>query len=518
VRAPSLLAGSPTGAAASGVASRLRWRRDAVVTPGESITVSVGANRLRLPPVSTGITEAVAALQRGADETELQDIVTAQGAGLAEWAAVLTKLRRVNLLDVSVHSDGRILATLQPRAVVAPARLPSSPDAPVILDRFAHLRSRDGSAVLEGAGARGAVVVHDPRVGALLVELASGSTIAALSRGPAGLDRLETTAIVRLIGQAGLLAAMDDPAGATPDAGQPDPTGGVTVDRWSFADRLFHAQSRKSPEVTEYGATGSRPGRRPSLPAVKAVTGETVALARPDAGAVARTDLTLDDAMRRRRSVRDYDEDRPITAAQLGEVLFRSQRVLRVGADHGHGEVMWRPYPTGGGLQELEIYPVVDRCDGLPAGLYRYDGLGHRLEIVGPVGPASERLLDGASSASGRSSPPQVLLVVTARWGRVMGKYESMAYALVLKDLGVLYQTLYLVATSMGLAPCALGGGEAGILEPAAGLDPAEEAVVGEFMLGGRPADRLPALPQKRPFVVPFFEKPHSRSFLFNAE
>ena len=37
-------------------------------------------------------------------------------------------------------------------------------------------------------------------------------------------------------------------------------------------------------------------------------------------------------------------------------------------------------------------------------------------------------------------------------------KYASIAHALTLKNVGVLQQTLYLVATAMGLAPCALGG------------------------------------------------------------
>lgn len=33
---------------------------------------------------------------------------------------------------------------------------------------------------------------------------------------------------------------------------------------------------------------------------------------------------------------------------------------------------------------------------------------------------------------------------------------QSMAYALILKDVGALYQQMYLVATAMNLAPCGL--------------------------------------------------------------
>ena len=83
-------------------------------------------------------------------------------------------------------------------------------------------------------------------------------------------------------------------------------------------------------------------------------------------------------------------------------------------------------------------------------------------------------------------APPQVLILIAARFARAMWKYESMAYALVLKDVGVMYQTMYLVATAMGLAPCSLGGGHSDAFAAAAGLDPYAETSVGEFTLGSR--------------------------------
>jgi SagB-type dehydrogenase family enzyme len=322
--------------------------------------------------------------------------------------------------------------------------------------------------------------------------------------GPAanGLERAERSAVVGLLGQAGLLAP---PAGSETVAGAertPAASG-----QWAFADRLFHARTRLTASPGSYGATYPQQGRRPPLPAVKLVTGATIALPVPDEAGVAGRDMALDVALRTRRTVRDYDETRPVTVQELAELLYRCQRILRVTPDAGNGELARRPYPTAGSLQELEVYPVVHRCAGLDAGIYRYDGLGHRLEVVGPAGGTADRLLAGAAGASGRQCAPQVLLVVTARWGRVMWKYESMAYALILKDLGILFQTLYLVATAMGLAPCALGGGESGVLEAAAGLDPHEEGVVGEFMLGGRPAP-----------VRPLSDKPVRNASLFERE
>jgi catechol 2,3-dioxygenase-like lactoylglutathione lyase family enzyme len=66
------------------------------------------------------------------------------------------------------------------------------------------------------------------------------------------------------------------------------------------------------------------------------------------------------------------------------------------------------------------------------------------------------------------------------------GPASSIAYAIMLKDLGALYQTLYLVATAMELAPCAIGGGDADLFAAVAGLDYVVEPYIGEFILSSR--------------------------------
>jgi SagB-type dehydrogenase family enzyme len=100
------------------------------------------------------------------------------------------------------------------------------------------------------------------------------------------------------------------------------------------------------------------------------------------------------------------------------------------------------------------------------------------------------RLLRFAAGASMVPTPPQVLLVVSARFGRLMRTYEEVPYSLILKHVGVLYQTLYLVATSMGLAACGLGAGDVEAFATATGLDRLAESSVGDFMVGSLPTGR----------------------------
>jgi SagB-type dehydrogenase family enzyme len=68
----------------------------------------------------------------------------------------------------------------------------------------------------------------------------------------------------------------------------------------------------------------------------------------------------------------------------------------------------------------------------------------------------------------------------------VSWKYQSVAYALILKEVGALYQTMYLVATAMNLAPCALGGGNSDLFAKAINTNYYAETSVGEFILGSK--------------------------------
>ncbi|GAA3125413.1 SagB family peptide dehydrogenase [Nonomuraea salmonea] len=183
-----------------------------------------------------------------------------------------------------------------------------------------------------------------------------------------------------------------------------------------------------------------------------------------------------------RRSLRDHDAARPITLGQLAEFLHRCAAT----ADHPtpHGDRPRRAYPGGGGVHELELYVVAHQVAGLEPGTYHYDGYGHRLEPVGRQAGAERTLLEAARSMSDAPVMPQVLVLVTARFERLMWVYEGLAYALILKNLGVLVQTMYLVATAMGLGGCALSAGAPRAFQRITGADPLSEDVVGEFMLG----------------------------------
>jgi SagB-type dehydrogenase family enzyme len=84
----------------------------------------------------------------------------------------------------------------------------------------------------------------------------------------------------------------------------------------------------------------------------------------------------------------------------------------------------------------------------------------------------------------GADAVPQILITMAARFGRISWKYSSIAYALVLKDVGVLMQTLYLMATDMGLGGCAIGSTNIDLFAKMTGLELHVEGAVSQFALG----------------------------------
>jgi SagB-type dehydrogenase family enzyme len=263
---------------------------------------------------------------------------------------------------------------------------------------------------------------------------------------------------------------------------------------WEFHDLLFHARSREGRHDVPLGGTYRFVGRLDPSPALEPVScSASVPLYRPDLDRLRREDPPLAHVQEARRSVREYGAQ-PITDRQLGEFLYRVGRVQELREIENvtpHGPVRMsftsRPYPAGGALYELELYPAVRACANLAPGLYHYDPRGHRLEALADRPAEVEQLWAAAGRATGiPAGKVQVLLIVAARFPRVMWKYESMAYALILKNVGVLYQTMYLTATAMGLAPCGVGCGDADLFARAAGTDYYEESSVGEFLLGSK--------------------------------
>lgn len=412
--------------------------------------------------------------------------------------------------------DGGVLAAFVPitRAARPLEARTTAPDAPARLSRFGYLRRLPSGGGTPGGGAdtgtgpvsagTGDVFVLESPLSAFRVELHSPDAVALIASLAAGRTAAEAAGHTRLpADQAELLVALLRGAALLDDAdtGAGDPAREVVLPLWEFHDLLFHTRSRYGLHDYAGGGIYAHAERRPPFPALPPTPsplGRNVELPVPAWQDVVTADRTFTEVLEDRRSVRAYDPAAPLTLDQLGELLYRAARVRgvadRVDDDPTSYELVDQPYPTGGGTGELDIHLTVARCEGLEPGIYHYDRAAHRLVLHSADARArTEMLAHACLSTGGALADPQVVLSVTSRIGRLSWKYSAIAYAVTLKHVGVLYQTLYLVATAMGLSPCGLGSGNSEVIARNLGLDWVEQPAVGEFALGGRPAgDRAP--------------------------
>jgi SagB-type dehydrogenase family enzyme len=388
----------------------------------------------------------------------------------------------------SVSMDGVRLATLVPVApTFAPAPCEVVAGRAYVLSRFAYMRVEGGEMRLESPLAQARIVPHDWRTTAIVHLLAGPRRVEDLRAQMPSVSEEATRALVALFVAARMASEATEAGGCATDTP-------VALRSWEFHDLLFHARSRGGRHDQPVGGTYRFLAELEPPPVLVSTSSERpVELYRPDLRRLEETDPPFARVQEARRSIRVYGA-RPLTARQLGEFLYRIGRVADYWEDElptPRGPVRLasaaRPYPAGGGLYELELYVLVNRCDGLDAGLYRHDPERHCLHPLAAAPDDLDALLTDASlSTMIPREQLQIMIVVAARFQRIAWKYAAIAYSVVLKDVGVLYQTMYLVATAMGLAPCGLGCGNADLFARAAGIDYYAETSVGEFLLGSQ--------------------------------
>lgn len=341
------------------------------------------------------------------------------------------------------------------------------------LSKFQYVQSEGGEAVARSALGLAMVQIHDPAALALMGRFSVATTPAeALDKGDLG---NRGAGFLGLLACAGILLPCDG-EGRTADE---------TDDQrrmWDFHELVYHSRSRLGRSGFRVGATWEFRDDIPQPPILRDSPWRdngVLPLYRPT---VLSRDMPLFEAMETRRSVRAYSPA-PITAWELGEFLYRTMRV-RAHVKSGDYEVASRPYPNGGGIYEQELYVTVEACADLPRGFYHYDPVAHALCPISPPDADMSMLIEEAVSATAGLGRPQILFTIASRFGGFNWKYSAMCYAAQLKNVGAIYQTMYLVATAMGLGACGLGLGNADRFARMTGHDYATEGSIGEFMIG----------------------------------
>lgn len=445
-------------------------------------TTTYSKNTISLPNCSLGILQAWQELcGDGGTREQLSSLVqeTDGLSKLPEFYYYLEQFEHLGLICQTFCADGTPLAKIVP-LVRAPAFAIQevSPKQSYVLSRFAYLHRQNNQIVLESPLSKVQLVILDWRGGAILAELNQPCSYSQLCKKISGISANAVQQFLNLLDATKMLSEVKIEGEIAEDKQD-------ALVQWEFHDLLFHSKVRTGRHRQPVGRTYRFLDKIPQLPAIKSQgIGSIISLYRPDIEALKKNDLPFTRVLEARKSIRHYG-NQPISARQLGEFLYRSLRVRDILKTETE-ELSNRPYPSAGACYELEVYIIINCCDNITSGLYHYNPQEHQLSLVSPKTSQVEVLLEEAAQNNPERQIPQILIILAARFPRSTWYYESIAYAGILKNVGAVFQTMYLVATSLDLAPCAIGCGNADLFTAAVGTDYYAESSVGEFALGSK--------------------------------
>ncbi len=186
--------------------------------------------------------------------------------------------------------------------------------------------------------------------------------------------------------------------------------------------------------------------------------------------------LSTEDAMTRRRSVRDY------SGASMSREEFSRVLALTSGISDDASRNPHRTAPSSGALYPIELYPVVHHVEGLEPGVYHYDFRAHALQLLRAEDLRQHVVQQGLMQEY--LGQCNVVLFLTMIMQRMRFRYQDRSYRYGLLEAGHIGQNLYLAATSMGLGACGIGAFMDDEINAMLGVDGVEEAAVYMLAVG----------------------------------
>ncbi|WP_326984310.1 SagB family peptide dehydrogenase [Chryseobacterium sp. MYb264] len=344
------------------------------------------------------------------------------------------------------------------------------------LSKFAFIRREDLHFLLESAIGQARIVIDDPRIMGLISLLSSFTTRETLSRS-LQISTLTLDAFMTLL-HAGEFLESESFAPTTPE------------ELWNFHDLLFHTRTRYGRHHYNLGATYRFIKRIPPKKASRkeeAVLAE-VYLSVPNQDEMS-SSKSLNQCIENRHSTRTFNG---LDLHVLSILLYRCLRikgcrhypVTNAAGDTEEIETLSAPYPSGGSMYELVFYLTIYECEGLEPGFYQYNAFEHKLCLLQRRNKDTDIMMWYAGACIGSEKLPPAVITFAADFERMFWKYENMAYAAILKNVGAVFQTLYLVAADLGLGACAIGNGNIETLGRLTKKNILRESSVGEFILG----------------------------------
>ena len=205
----------------------------------------------------------------------------------------------------------------------------------------------------------------------------------------------------------------------------------------------------------------------------------TIAL--PDPASCPTTDLSVRDAFRQRRSVRNY-APLPLSLEELSYLLWCAQGVTQVLAQ----PITLRTVPSAGARHALETYVLANRVTDLAPGLYRFRAIAHEL-IEWSLETGIADAITAAAFGQRFVKTSAATLIWTAVPYRMNWRYGERGYRYLHLDVGHVCQNVYLGAESIACGACAIAAYDDDQMNQLLGVDGTDEFTIYLATVGKKP-------------------------------
>lgn len=175
--------------------------------------------------------------------------------------------------------------------------------------------------------------------------------------------------------------------------------------------------------------------------------------------------MDLRTAVESRRTIRAYSEV-PLSLQEAAYLLWVSQGVKRV----SNRPSTARTVPSAGARHAFETYLLVNRVEGLEAGLYRYAAIEHGLLRLDAPGDIAERIAHACLDQS-QVTGSAATFIWAAVVERMYWRYVERGYRYLHLDAGHVCQNLALGAEQVGCGICPIAAFDDELLNDTLGID-----------------------------------------------
>lgn len=211
----------------------------------------------------------------------------------------------------------------------------------------------------------------------------------------------------------------------------------------------------------------------PRPDAIRARSGEIFSL--PAVGKLDFGEISLQDAIQQRRSLRKYSEE-PLSMEELSFLLYCSSWA-RDFRSNERMEITFRNVPSAGSRHPIETFVDLRRVTGLKAGLYYYHPIKHCLILQDDSPQTQIQILEGCFNQV-MIQNSAVNFIYTAIPYRTSWRYGQRGYRYIYLDAGHIGQNLSLAAEAIRAGACMIGAYLDEALNDVLNIDGIQEFVI----------------------------------------